>query len=173
MTEEEKLGQLPTSVGKNSPGFLKAKKDALKVAEKILKKYPQSDWAIRDIDRVVKIQGYPENSIEIRNMDVRVKAKFLKAQLHEVFPGTKWSVKTEFFSMGSAIDAILKEGHVNEEVASAIGKLYQDDGQTDTMTDYFDQDNFVHVVSPGKVCEGVPVGNVMNSNVAFIGRKYQ
>lgn len=173
MTQEKNLRNLPLLAGKISPGFLKGKKDALKVALKQVKKYPDSSWSKRDVERLNEMKGYPENSSDIRNMDVRVKAKLLKAQLQDAFPKSKWSVRTEFFSMGSAIDAILKEGQVNEEQASAIGKLYADSGNSDPMTDYFDNDNYVHVVSPSKVANGVPVGNIMNSNVAIIGRKYQ
>jgi len=160
--------------------FEKAKAFGVKFLEKRIQKWLKSsaphnaEYYQKDLAKLNALQGFPENSGVIRGLDVRIKAKLLKAHLESEFPNSVWSVRSEFFSMGSAVDAIFKGGApIDEAKAQRIGDLYQDDGQSDMMTDYFDQDNFVHVLIPAKVANGAPVGRVANSNILMLGAKYQ
>ena len=153
-----------------SKEFELAKDKALKTAQKDIDRYfakrgKYSEYDLRDKAVIQSLTDFPTDCKSIRYLDVKFKAILLKAQLQKEFPKAEIKVRIDRYSMGASIDAWIKgeKEDINESRASQIGNLYQDRGQTDTMTDYFDFDNYVHIMFEH--------GGVVNSIVQFIGKE--
>lgn len=126
----------------------KPTKNLNKVKDKILKHMgePKSDdsWETNKYNKIKNLDGYPQHSSQLKNVGVKYKAPIMKAHLNDTYPNNKWSVRTEYFSMGSAINGHWTGGGeypygANEEVA----QMYTDSGATNMMVDYSDTDNYV------------------------------
>lgn len=68
-------------------------------------------------------------------LDPTQTAKVVRAALKERFPKVKFSVRTSYFSMGSAVDVRWTDGPDRTEVDAAVG--YFCAGSFDGMTDSF------------------------------------
>ncbi len=129
--------------------FEKAKAKGVAILEPSAAK---DDWYAKKLEKVKALNDYPTKSSDLRSVGVKAKAIFLRAELAEKFPALKFSVRVEYFSMGSAINVRWKgviEGSPEHkkallETIEAVVYKYSDRGHTDLMTDYFDHDNFVH-----------------------------
>ena len=151
-----------------SKQFIKAKEKALKAVQKDIEKTSSrkygkpSEYDLRDEEKIQLLKDFPLNNRELVDVDVKFKAIFLKAQLEKEFPQAEIKVRIERYSGGSAIDAWVK-GEVDENKASEIGHLYSNSGNTDLMTDYFDYDNYVHVM-----CKN---DGILNSPIVMLGKE--
>jgi len=123
----------------------KPTKNLNKVKDKILKHMgePKDDYDRNKYNMVKNLDGYPQHSSQLRSVGVRYKAPIMKAHLQDVYPESKWSVKTQYYSGGSSINAGWAGGGPYPYGASSIKELYSDSGATDLQTDYFDVDNYV------------------------------
>lgn len=133
-----------------SKAFEKAK---AKVVAGLEPKAAQDEWYAKKLAKVKALEDWPANSADLRSIGVKFKAVLLRAELAEKFPLLKFSVRVDYFSMGSAIDVHWKgkpAGVSPEELKVMVDKAegvvgkYSDAGNTDAMVDYFDYDNFVH-----------------------------
>lgn len=66
-------------------------------------------------------------------------AKNLKIELTNAFPGVKFSVKSEYYSMGNSVDVKWTDGPTSDEVRE-ISRKYSG-GTFDGMTDMYEDDN--------------------------------
>jgi len=123
----------------------KLSKNFNKAKDKILKHMgePKDTYDRNKYNMVKNLDGYPQHSSQLRSVGVRYKAPIMKAHLQDVYPESKWSVRTEYYSGGSSINAGWTGGGPYPYGASSIKELYSDSGATDLMTDYFDVDNYV------------------------------
>lgn len=110
---------------------------------------PNHSWLAKSIleDEIPKIQNlkkldrYPSNPFEIKNLGTKFKAKILKDELKNLFPKTKFRVKSDHYSGGSSINVFWEDGASSKKVQPVI-KKYQTDLGSDPMTDYFNYDNY-------------------------------
>ena len=138
--------------------FAKAKEQCLKLVQKEIDKRTSEGREIKydleDKARIEPLSDFPKESKVIRYLDVKYKAKFLKAQLEETFPNNEFSVRIERYSGGSAIDGTWKGPKIEYSQLRAIENLYQDAGNTDSSVDYFDHDNYVYIQEDAKQFNG-------------------
>jgi len=66
-------------------------------------------------------------------------AKLIKAELQEAFPGIKFSVTSDSFSMGDSVDIRWTDGPTTKEVDAISGKYQY--GHFDGMTDMYEHTN--------------------------------
>lgn len=131
-----------------SKAFEKAK---AKVLEALAPNAGVDGWCGKMHEKVKALEDWPVNSAQLRNVSVRYKVVILRAELAEKFPALKFSVRTEHFSGGSAINVHWKgkiegsEEHKKAllETAEKVVRKYSNAGDTDAMVDYFDYDNYV------------------------------
>jgi len=102
-----------------------------------------NDWTTKRYNSVKELKNFPTDSSQLRNLGVDHKAKILRLHLKHAFPETKFSVRIEYYSGGSAIRCHWKGGGKYPYGAYAISKIYSDSGKTDIQSDYFDVDNYV------------------------------
>ena len=81
--------------------FEKAKAKGVAILEPSAAK---DDWYAKKLEKVKALNDYPTKSSDLRSVGVKAKAIFLRAELAEKFPALKFSVRVEYFSMGSAIN---------------------------------------------------------------------
>lgn len=84
---------------------------------------------------------FPQSSIDLKNVDVAIKSKILKAELKTKFPQIPFNVRTSRYSGGSSINVNWKDAVAPEKVRKIVDK-YADAGHSDSMTDYSDYDNY-------------------------------
>lgn len=122
-------------------------KKLLQIKAKILKsmKEPKGDYVRDEYNQINNLDGYPTDSSQLRDVDTTRKAQIMRVHLSESFPNNTWSVRTKYYSGNSSITAYWKGDGLYPYGATAIGSLYSDAGATDTQSDYFDIDNYVHV----------------------------
>lgn len=84
---------------------------------------------------------FPQTSLDLKNVDVAIKSKILKAELKTKFPKIPFNVRTSRYSGGSSIDVNWKDAVSPEKVRKIVDK-YADAGNSDSMTDYSDYDNY-------------------------------
>lgn len=119
---------------------------------------PTEGYYQKKKDIVTSLKGFPTNGGDIEGLGVRYKAPIMKLHLQEKHPNSKWSVRTEYFSGGSAINAHYLGGEYPYG-ASEIGSIYSQTGAGyDPQTDYFPIDNYVSVYD-GRPYEGRPRGD--------------
>ncbi len=131
----------PKSDTKSKKLFDKAKTRAMKGMKR-----PDKDdnYGMKQWNQVNNLDGFPTHSSQLRGAGVSIKAPIMKAHLQSVYPDNNWSVKTEYFSMGSAIRAGWKGGGKYPYGASKnIGQLYSNHGASNMQVDYSDTDNYV------------------------------
>jgi len=123
----------------------KPTKNLNKAKDKILKNMgePKDDYDRNKYNMVKNLDGYPQHSSQLRSVGVRHKVPIMKSHLQDTYPESKWSVRTEYFSMGSSIRAAWTGGGPYPYGADSIRQLYSDSGATDIQVDYFDVDNYV------------------------------
>lgn len=85
---------------------------------------------------------FPQSSLDLKNVDVAIKSKILKAELKTKFPQIPFNVRTSRYSGGSSINVNWKDAVAPEKVRKIVDK-YADAGNSDSMTDYSDYDNYV------------------------------
>lgn len=126
----------------------KPNKNFNKAKDKILKHMGEpktgDSWETDKYNKIKNLDGYPQHSSQLKNIGVKYKAPIMKAHLNDTYPDNKWSVRTEYFSMGSSLNGHWTGGGqypygANEEVA----QMYTDSGATNMMVDYSDVDNYV------------------------------
>ncbi len=126
----------------------KLSKNFNKAKSKVLKAFgtPKGgdSWQTDQYNKLNNLDGYPQHSSQLKNLGVKYKAPIMKAHLNDTYPDNKWSVRVEYFSMGSAINGHWIGGGgypygSNEKVA----QMYTDSGASNMMVDYSDVDNYV------------------------------
>lgn len=162
-------------VGKKTKKFENAKAMAIKYLEKEIERlggrHPSlTNSTNEDIKKILKLDGYPTDSRQLRGVDTAAKAKLLKAQLEDEFPDSKWSVQIERYSGGSSIKAKFLDGKYPYG-AEKIGDLYSNSGDTDIQSDYFDVDNYVSVFDGRH--SGVEPQTIANSPIDRLAYKIQ
>ena len=125
--------------------FEKAKQQALKAVNKELSLAEFPEYDQKHKAQIESLQNFPESSQQIRGLDVKYKAIFLKAQFNEQFPENKISVRIERFSGGSAISARWTGPVIKHSETRKLEELYSDRGATDSSIDYFDHDNYCDI----------------------------
>lgn len=141
-----------------STAFLKAKKLSIKSVQKeidrqLSSKYSDgkpSQWSLEKLAKLQALTNYPTSSKQLRDVDVVAKSKILKAHLQEVYPDRVFSITTSRYSGGSSIDGGYKGDPIPVQDLEKITRMYSDAGNTDSMTDYFDYDNYCHVREDGE-----------------------
>lgn len=106
---------------------------------------PKTDdnYATKRYNQIKNLDGFPQDSSQLRGVGVRYKAPIMKAHLVNTYPDSKWSVKTKYYSGGSEINASWMGGGGYPYGANKIKELYTNSGSTDIQVDYFDVDNYV------------------------------
>lgn len=66
-------------------------------------------------------------------------AKAIRTELKDAFPGIKFRVKSESFSMGNSVDIYWTDGPTSEQVSAITGKFQY--GHFDGMTDMYEFSN--------------------------------
>lgn len=66
-------------------------------------------------------------------------AHFVRTDLKQAFPGIKFSVTSENFSMGNSVNVSWIDGPTEKEIEAVIGKYEQ--GHFDGMTDMYEYSN--------------------------------
>ena len=134
---------------------------------------PKDDYSRKQYNLVNNLDGYPQHSSQLRSVGVSVKAPIMKAHLADSYPDGNWSVRVQYYAGGSSINAGWKGGGTYPYGAEQIASIYHDSGATDSMTDYFDADNYVHLNDdrskedkPSKYYEG---GTLYSSREARLG----
>ena len=138
-----KQKEKPKGDAKSKKSFDKAKARAMKGMTK-----PEADdtYQLNKYNAINNLDGFPTHSSQLRGAGVSVKAPLMKAHLQSVYPDNKWSVRTEYFSMGSAIDGHWKGGGKYPYGASSeIAELYSNRGASNMQVDYSDTDNYVNL----------------------------
>lgn len=121
-------------------------KNLIKVKARILKSMgdPQGTYERKEYNQINNLDGYPTHSSQLRGISVKHKSPIMKAHLNDAFPNNKWSVRSEYYSGGSAIQAYWKgEGSYPYGASDQIAALYSNSGSTNSQVDYFDVDNYV------------------------------
>jgi len=75
--------------------------------------------------RFKDVQGQLPIKPDLRSLNTTQVAKMLREELKKNFPKQKFSVRTEYFSGGSAIDVAYTDGPATEKVEN-IAKQYED-----------------------------------------------
>jgi hypothetical protein len=116
-----------------------------KIKDKLLSKLDSgSDYYIK----VNNLDGYPQNSNQLRNVPVGIKGTILKSQLQDSYDGAKFSVRKDGYN---SMNVSWTGGEGGYPYGSqSIADLYSDSGSTNTMVDYFDYDNYVGQVNDGR-----------------------
>ena len=116
-----------------------------KIKDKLLSKLDSgSDYYIK----VNSLDGYPQNSNQLRNVPVGIKGTILKSQLQDSYDGAKFSVRKDGYN---SMNVSWTGGEGGYPYGSqSIADLYSDSGSTNTMVDYFDYDNYVGQVNDGR-----------------------
>lgn len=94
--------------------------------------------------KIQKLKGlgtFPRTNEDLKDVDVAIKSKILKAELKTKFPKVPFEVRTQRYSGGSSINVHWTDA-VAPKVVEPIVKKYSHPGRTDSMTDYYDYDNF-------------------------------
>lgn len=84
---------------------------------------------------------FPTTADDLKNVDVAIKSKILKAELKAKFPTIPFQVRASRYSGGSSIDVSWTDG-VPQKAVEPIVKKYSHPGKTDSREDYFDYDNY-------------------------------
>jgi hypothetical protein len=95
--------------------------------------------------KVLKLKGlgmFPRTNEDLKDVDVAIKSKILKAELKTKFPKVPFEVRTQRYSGGSSINVHWTDAVAPKKVRPIVDK-YAHPGKTDSMTDYFDYDNYV------------------------------
>lgn len=124
--------------------FKKAKTQALKVLLKDIEKY-NSEYSWKSYGKIQTLESFPDVKTDLRGIDVTAKAKLLKKYLEVSFPENKFSVKIERYAGGSSIDATYKGDRIPQDELRQIELIYQDAGNSDMQSDYFDYDNYCSI----------------------------
>jgi hypothetical protein len=131
-------------------GVNKIYDNVLKQIDKDLMKAQSRGWgatgsflkeAKPKIEILKQKKTFPKSSLDLRNVDVAIKSKILKAELKTKFPKIPFSVKTSRYSGGSSINVGWTDGVAPSKVRPIVDK-YADRGKSDSMTDYSDFDNY-------------------------------
>lgn len=96
-----------------------------------------------DLEKVQTLKNFPRVPIDLEGVDVVYKAKILKKELKEKFPGVEFNVRTDKYSGGSSIDVRWVDGPGTAKVDEIVNK-YSCDRGSDPMTDYFNRDNYAN-----------------------------
>ncbi len=128
--------------GKTNPKEKKNFDNAVTRALKSLGE-PKSDYDRKSHNKINNLDGFPQDSSQLRGVGVKQKAPILKAHLSTIYPDNKFSVRIEYYSGGSSINVSITGGDAYPYGADKIGDLYKDSGSTNSMVDYFDYDNAV------------------------------
>ena len=139
---------------KKSIGSLKSEMkiydNVLKQIDKDLMKAQSKGWGATSsflseakpkIEVLKHKKTFPQSSLDLRNVDVAIKSKILKAELKTKFPQIPFNVRTSRYSGGSSINVDWTDGVAPSKVRPIVDK-YADRGKSDSMTDYSDFDNY-------------------------------
>lgn len=84
---------------------------------------------------------FPRTPTDLKNVDVAIKSKILKAELKTKFPKIPFEVRTQRYSGGSSINVHWKDA-VAPKVVEPIVKKYSTDLGSVPMEDYYSVDNY-------------------------------
>lgn len=102
--------------------------------------YDAAPWGIEDVDPEPKPEPKGPQAVAgarlIEGSDIVVAAKNIRAELAAAFPGVKFSVRSERFSMGNAIRVEWTDGPTGKTVDAITDKYTEGDfdGSTDSYT---------------------------------------
>lgn len=131
-------------------GITKIYDNVLKQIDKDLMKAQSNGWGATSsflseakpkIEILKHKKTFPQKSIDLKNVDVAIKSKILKAELKTKFPQIPFNVRTSRYSGGSSINVNWKDAVSPEKVRKIVDK-YADAGNSDSMIDYSDYDNY-------------------------------
>ncbi len=105
-------------------------------------------WQRHLEEQLTIVQGlkneFPENSIDIKELDIKYKIRLLREELHRNFPEVKFTVRGEHYSGGCSIDVLYVDGPTTERVRAVADKYQYTHPDNDPQTDYFHVDNYCH-----------------------------
>lgn len=134
-------------------GISKIYDNVLKQIDKDLMKAQSKGWGATSfflseakpkIEILKQKKTFPQTSLDLKKVDVAIKSKILKAELKTKFPQIPFNVRTKRYSGGSSIIVNWKDAVAPEKVRKIVDK-YADAGNSDSMTDYSDYDNYAFV----------------------------
>ena len=113
-----------------------------KVKGKLLSKLNSgSDYYVK----VANLDGYPQNTSQLRGVPVGVKGVIMKSQLTDSYDGANFSVRKDGYN---SLNVSWTGGDGGYPYgAQKIADLYSDNGSTNIQFDYFDVDNYVGSVT--------------------------
>jgi excisionase family DNA binding protein len=115
-----------------------AKRDAKRAADRLAQENKRNQHAV-DVARITKeLQSkYPFAAKQTGSGRVRA-SRNIKVELSQVFPGVKFSVRSESYSGGNSVDVSWTDGPTTKQVEAITGK-YQD-GSFNGMEDIYEHD---------------------------------
>ena len=113
-----------------------------KVKDKLLSKL---DSGSKNYVKVANLDGYPQNSSQLRNVPTGVKGVIMKSHLKDSYDGANFSVRKDGYN---SLNVSWTGGDGGYPYgAQGITELYSDRGSTNIQVDYFDVDNYVSQMS--------------------------
>lgn len=131
-------------------GIQKIYDNVLKQVDKDLMKAQSKGWGATSsflqeakpkIEILKQKKSFPKTPYDLKDVDVAIKSKILKAELKAKFPKIPFNVRTSRYSGGSSINVNWKDA-VSPDKINPIVKKYSFDKGSDSMTDYFNVDNY-------------------------------
>jgi hypothetical protein len=131
-------------------GISKIYDNVLKQIDKDLMKAQSKGWGATSsflseakpkIEILKQKKTFPQTSLDLKNVDVAIKSKILKAELKTKFPKIPFNVRTSRYSGGSSINVGWTDGVAPSKVRPIVEKYSYDKG-SDSMIDYFNVDNY-------------------------------
>jgi hypothetical protein len=129
---------------------MKVYDNVLKQIDKDLMKAQSKGWGATSsflteakpkIEILKQKKTFPKSPFDLKDVDVSIKSKILKAELKSKFPKIPFQVKSSRYSGGSSINVGWTDGVAPSKVRPIVEKYSYDKG-SDSMTDYFNVDNY-------------------------------
>jgi len=129
---------------------MKVYDNVLKQIDKDLMKAQSKGWGATSsflteakpkIEILKQKKTFPKSPFDLKDVDISIKSKILKAELKSKFPKIPFQVKSSRYSGGSSINVGWTDGVAPSKVRPIVEKYSYDKG-SDSMTDYFNVDNY-------------------------------
>lgn len=116
-------------------------------------KHRATQWLMEYRSKIAALEGrFPSDAEQLKGVDVKYKAKILKAELKSVFPDQDFSVRINRYSGGSSIymgwDSPPMLAEDEAEYHNIIDKYSYEYPDHDPQTDYCHVDNFAFGQGP-------------------------
>lgn len=117
------------------------------------KEHRATQWLQEYHSTIADLKGkFPSGAEQLKGVDVRYKAKILKAELKSIFPDQRFSVRINRFSGGSAIHVGWEESPMlpedEEQYHLIIEKYCYEYPDSNALMDYCHVDNFASGQGP-------------------------